>query len=106
MKVLLLLSLLISLLFSQSDMDIDSYIAKIQEASPDERVALMNEFKRKVAQMNKEERLNSIKKMQIKMVQEQHNNEITTYQNMNHSQVAKQLVDVGNKIGIAHKEHR
>jgi len=108
----LLVVLLTSLLFANSELDIDSYITKIKEAAPEERVKLMNEFKQKIAQMNKEERLQSIKKMQTKMqVQTQHNSEISTHQNMNHNQAGYQAKKQFTKehehmSDVSFKEHK
>jgi len=87
--------LFLATLLGATELDIDSYITQIKKASPQERVKLMNEFKQRIAQMNKQERLKSIQKMQVKMrmpdqinrsnMQTQHMNEIPAYQNMNHN---------------------
>ena len=112
------LTLLSTLLLSNNSVDIDSYIAQIKKASPQERVKLMNEFKQKVAQMNKEQRLKSIEKMQAKMkasrpqknyntMQGQHTNEMNTYQNMNQKQAGKQLkFEENHKDGMKNKDFR
>jgi len=68
---------------------IDAQIQKIRSASPQERVKLMNEFKLRVSQMNREERSHTLKKMQTKMG-------TRARQNINQHQVGNQL---------AHKQH-
>ena len=50
--------------FSVSAVSIDEQIEAIKKASPQERVRLMNEFKRKLVQMNRKQRLETITKMQ------------------------------------------
>ena len=116
MKGLFLVLFVVSILFARDEINIDSYISKIKRASPEQRVKLMNEFKRQVAQMNKEERIKSIQQMQKKMqssskkshvnMQDQHNNEMTTYQNMNQKQAVNQLIHTGeHTIDMNYKEH-
>jgi len=117
-RFFILLTLLSTLLLANNSVDIDSYIAQIKKASPERRVKLMNEFKQKVAQMNKEERLKSIQQIQAKMkanshqvdhntMQTQHINEMNTYQNMNQKQAGTQLEHESNHMGgMKHKEHR
>ena len=78
------------ILIAQSDVDIDSYISEIKSAPAAERVKLMNEFKRHVAQMNQEERLHILHKMQLKMQSQQHN-EIHIQQQMSHREAEKQF---------------
>ena len=51
---------------------IDEEIAAIQKASPQERVDLMNALKRKLMQMNKEDRMATISKMRAHMSSQQH----------------------------------
>lgn len=46
---------------------IDAKIAKIQNASAQERVKLMNEFKQQLAKMNQQDRMEAISQMQEKM---------------------------------------
>ncbi len=46
---------------------IDAKIAKIQNASAQERVQLMNEFKQQLAKMNQQDRMEAISQMQEKM---------------------------------------
>jgi len=55
------------LLGASQEMSIDAQIAQIQKASPKERVKLMNRFKRRIAQMNQQERLEAIRQMKRKM---------------------------------------
>ncbi|WP_300368917.1 hypothetical protein [Hydrogenimonas sp.] len=47
--------------------DIDREIAKIKAAPPEERVKLMNEFKRKLFKMNQEERSEAIQRLKHSM---------------------------------------
>ena len=84
-------------------MSIDAEIAKIKSAPSGERVRLMNEFKIRVSQMNTQERLATIKKMQTKMhaknstipakehmsqMQVRNSRDMKNFQNMNHKQVS------------------
>ena len=66
--VKLFLSLFFSLffvnVFAQSIDSIDMQIAAIKKAEPQERVRLMNAFKRKLIKMNQEQRIATIQKMQ------------------------------------------
>ena len=117
-RLFILLTLLISLLFADKSLDIDSYISRIKEASPETRVQLMNEFKQKVAQMNKEERLKSIQQIQAKMkmsspqvdhtsMQSQHIENINTYQNMNQKKTSDKLSGTyEHKTDMKHMEFR
>lgn len=50
-----------------SALDVDAQIERIQSATPKERVELMNELKRHLAQMNQAERQVAITKLQEKM---------------------------------------
>jgi len=68
MKIFLLFFLLffatLSSLFAE---DMDAKMQKIREASPQERVKLMNELKRQIAAMNKEDRDATIRSLQEQM---------------------------------------
>ncbi|RUM43739.1 MAG: hypothetical protein DSY46_07485 [Hydrogenimonas sp.] len=47
--------------------DIDAQIAQIQKADPKERRILMNQFKKQLAEMNREERMVAIHRLREKM---------------------------------------
>jgi phage-related minor tail protein len=47
--------------------EMDAKMQKIREASPQERVKLMNELKREIAAMNREQRDEAIKALRLKM---------------------------------------
>ena len=53
--------------FAASDASIDAQIQAIQEASPQERVGLMNAFKTQLSTMNAEDRLAAIEQMRTQM---------------------------------------
>jgi hypothetical protein len=117
-RFFILLIFLGTLLLAENNIDIDSYINRIKKASPETRVQLMNEFKQKIAQMNKEERLKSIQQIRAKMkvnshkknhttMQTQHGNEINTHQNMNQKQATTQVEHEENHMdGMKHKAHK
>ena len=87
MRLLLLMSILFQTFLYAELSTIDAEIQKIRSASVQERVKLMNEFKLKVSQMNREERLAILKKMQSRIkfqVRQSHNREeFNQYQNRN-----------------------
>lgn len=60
--VLTLFFIMLSPLFAE---DIDMKMQKIREASPKERVKLMNSLKREIAAMNQQERDEAIHKLQL-----------------------------------------
>lgn len=63
-KFLLILVLLFATLFAE---DIDRKMQQIREASPQERVKLMNALKREIAAMNRTQRDKAIASLRIKM---------------------------------------
>ena len=65
----LYLSLLMgsTLLFANEQISVDQQIAAIQQATPQERVKLMNQFKQQLATMNAQERAKSISELREKM---------------------------------------
>jgi len=81
-----------------STMDIDAQIQQIRTASPEMRVELMNEFKKRLVQMNQSERMTAIKSLQTKPQVEDFNSmqnktmqidthkDIMQYQNINQEQ--------------------
>ena len=100
MKKLLFIIFVLQSLVDADVSSVDTQIQKIRSASPQERVKLMNEFKLRVSQMNREERSHILKKMQTKMRtrarQKREGQEVAKYQNMNQHQMGNQL---------AHKQH-
>jgi len=73
MKAILWISLLfvsISSLSANEQLSIDQQIAAMQQATPQERVKLMNQFKQQLASMNAEERSKSITQLREKMQQQ------------------------------------
>jgi len=70
MKLSILLVILIgifTLSIAQDSEPLDQQIAKIQEASPEQRVLLMNELKQKIAVMNAQQREMLISEIQTQM---------------------------------------
>jgi len=107
MKNIILIIMLLQTLVVADVVSVDAQIQKIQSAAPQERVKLMNEFKIRISQMNREERASVIKQMQSKMHKKpqqvaRHNNighrqmqnseEILNQQNTNQHQVANQVL--------------
>lgn len=114
-KFFIILLLLNVLIFANanSGFNIDAQISKIRSAPASERVKLMNAFKQRVFQMNRDERSVAIRKIQIKMhaeksqkdirevsvtkiqevrehaleLQVQSSDDISNYQNMNQQQI-------------------
>jgi len=92
-----LIVMILSILALAETLSIDSQIQKIQSASPQDRVKLMNEFKRRVAQMNAQERGAIIAAMRMKMnshvqtMQMQHNDNMAHTQNMYQTQASHQF---------------
>jgi Fe2+ transport system protein B len=87
-----------------ADESIDAQINKIKSAPPAERVKLMNALKQRLSQMNREERSHAIKKLQnnmrskeqdmqdrSQMMQMQHSEHMSNYQNMNQHQAGNQV---------------
>ena len=64
--VLSVLFIIVVSLFSDSTIDIDLKIQQIQNASPQDRVLLMNEFKKTLRTMNNNNRIEAIKAIQAK----------------------------------------
>ena len=62
-----LLTATFSTLLANEQVSIDQQIAAIQQASPQDRVKLMNQFKQHLATMNAEERAKSISHLRQKM---------------------------------------
>ena len=61
------LMLLGNLTLATADVSVDQQMAAIANASPQERVTLVNEFKERLATMNDEERASAISKMRSTM---------------------------------------
>lgn len=95
-------------------MSIDAQIAQIKSAPASQRVRLMNAFKMRISQMNKQERAAAIKEIQVKMqtkhdTMPRHNHitrmqshdsmEVQKFQKMYQKQVADQFMKEG-------REHR
>jgi len=82
--ILLTLVFLTTLLFGQGMNSIDQQIEAIQKAPAKQRVQMMNEFKKKLMQMNQEQRMAAISKMRSKMaahsMQHANNQHIETMQ--------------------------
>ena len=86
------------------DASIDSQIETIGKASAQERVQLMNEFKKRLSQMNENDRSEAIDKLQAKVrtrtqtrtrtqeMQAKNTQEILQHQNMNQQQVGNQFM--------------
>ena len=66
MKILLIFLTLLTL-SSLNAQDLDLEMQSIREASPQERVRLMNELKRRIVQMNQNERSDAIKQLQAQI---------------------------------------
>jgi hypothetical protein len=62
MKILLIFLTLLTLSSLYAE-DLDGEMQKIREASPKERVKLMNDLKRRIAKMNQNERSDAINKL-------------------------------------------
>jgi predicted solute-binding protein len=71
-SLLLFFSLFIGNVFAQTPNSIDMQITAIQKAPPEQRVKLMNAFKRKLIRMNQTQRTNTIKKMRMAMHAREH----------------------------------
>ncbi|MDF1876301.1 hypothetical protein JHD47_00540 [Sulfurimonas sp. SAG-AH-194-L11] len=102
-----------------STMNIDAQIQQIRTASPAMRVELMNEFKKRLVQMNESERINAIKSLQTKPQVEDFNSmqnktmqiethkDIIQYQNMNQEQSVHQESQKNNNNNHqGHKSHQ
>ena len=108
MKNLLITILLFQTLLLANGVSVDAQIQKIRTASPQERVKLMNEFKLRVSQMNRDERSAVLKQMQSRVHTKKREGagstaknmkgrvihsreEIAKYQNMNQHQAGNQI---------------
>lgn len=107
-KITTTLALLGALTMGLAEDSIDTQIEAIQTAPAQERVRLMNEFKKHLATMNSEERTQAIEKLQTKTrtqmqvktqtrtrtqeMQMQNSAEMTRSQNMNQNQMANQYM--------------
>ncbi|PHQ58080.1 MAG: hypothetical protein COA30_01285 [Sulfurimonas sp.] len=101
-----------------SAMDIDAQIQEIRTASPEMRVQLMNEFKKRLAQMNQSERLDAIKSMQTKsrpkssqaiqkkIMQIDTNEDLVKYQNMNQEQAGNRESQIQRPEYQNHQNHQ
>jgi len=101
-----------------STLDIDAQIQEIQTASPEMRVQLMNEFKKRLAQMNQSERLDAIKSMQTKtqpkssqamqkkVMQIDTNEDLVKYQNMNQEQAGNRESQIQRPEYQNHQNHQ
>lgn len=69
MRVLWVLCWMSILGFSQS---LDEQLSRLEEMNPSERVALMNQIKEELMEMNQEERLESIEKLRAKFHTDEH----------------------------------
>lgn len=56
-----------AILFANEQISVDQQIAAMQQATPQERVKLMNQFKQHLATMNTQERAKSISELREKM---------------------------------------
>jgi len=74
---------LVSILFSASlhAMSLDRYISKMQQASPQKRVKMMNALKKTLAKMNSSDRARAIKRLRSRTAQsvEKGNNHINSH---------------------------
>jgi len=127
-KILLSLVMMgtLTLGFAAEDITIDVQIQAIQDATPAERVQLMNQFKIQVSNMNAEDRSAAIAQMQAQMqnhgvsgelsheqmqgtgvrmqehaaeTQMEHSEEMNRMQNMNQQQAGSQLGHNNNRAG-------
>jgi len=101
-----------------STMNIDAQIQEIRTASPEMRVQLMNEFKKRLAQMNQSERLDAIKSMQTKtqpkssqamqkkIMQIDTNEDLVKYQNMNQEQAGNRESQIQRPEYQNHQNHQ
>jgi len=90
MKTLLWIPLLfisITCLTANDTPSIDQQITAMQQASPQERVKLMNQFKQYLTSMNAEERSKSITKLREKMQQNVQTTSKMTHTNAQHDQM-------------------
>ena len=75
--------ILVSILFSASlhAMSLDRYISKMQQASPQKRVKMMNAVKKTLAKMNSSDRARAIKRLRSRTAQsvEKGNNHINSH---------------------------
>ena len=67
-KLLPILMLLGNLTFAMAELSIDQKIQNIKNASPEKRVQMMNQFRLQMAKMNQQDRMNAIKKLQEKIL--------------------------------------
>lgn len=105
----------IAFAIQKNSMDIDAQIQKIRTAPPQLRVKLMNEFKRRISQMNQSERLDAIESMQKKVGQKSSQNiqekvmhinqrkELIEYQNINNKHAGNPELQIQRSN---HKEHQ
>ena len=101
-----------------SAMDIDAQIQEIRTASPEMRVQLMNEFKKRLAQMNQSERSDAIKSMQTKTQQKSSqamqkkimqidtNEDLVKYQHMNQEQTGNRESQIQRPEYQNHQNHQ
>ena len=90
MKTLLWIPLLfisITCLSANETLSIDQQITAMQQATPQERVKLMNQFKQQLASMNAEERSKSITQLREKMQQNTQTASKMTHSNAQHDQM-------------------
>ncbi len=105
MKTLFIfLTLLILTTLHLNAQDIDAQMEQIRQASPQERVHLMNELKRQIAQMNKSDRTTAINNLRsssqkknmmnkgVNRQQFQNSQEMFQKQQQNQKQIGNQLM--------------
>ncbi|MEA1983480.1 MAG: hypothetical protein U9N39_08040 [Campylobacterota bacterium] len=108
--LLIIINISVFAISSLNGQGIDAQLQMIHEASPQERVKMMNELKRQIVQMNQNERLSAISKLRLELKSEeprakdinraqfQSSKEMLNNQTLNQSQALKQqMFSVGQK---------
>jgi len=82
-----LLLTILTTLSAESNLSIDQQIAAMRQATPQERVTLMNQFKQQLATMNAQERAKSISQLREKMQQKSAQEEQTMHNKVQQDQM-------------------
>lgn len=101
-----------------STMDIDAQIQQIRTASPEMRVKLMNEFKKRLVQMNQSERVDAIRSIQAKtepkssqtmqksVMHIDEHKDLVKFQNMNQEQTGNRESQIQRPEYSNHQNHQ
>lgn len=90
-KSLCMLLILGNFTVSIADFSIDEKIENIKNAPADKRVEMMNKFKLQMAQMNQQERSDTISKLQEKILHQKQDNTKVSDAKINHKKLDEKI---------------